>query len=316
VLLPPSPLTNTSAGVTVIKSIDITQLTDGYRTRLGLDVSSLFAGVDSLRLFHDAQTGLSFFHPLITGDAAFYEALAQRPRYHRDDKAEFEIAARRIPAHARVLEVGAGVGHFVKHLNDPEYVGLEFNAAAVESANALGRSVFQRDIFEFLSEQPQEFDVTCAFQVVEHVSDPLGLIAAMIALTRPGGQIIVSAPNAGAYISRCRDLLNTPPHHVTWWEDRTWRWLAEAFSLSEVELYHTPIDEMLGAWAQMVASDGIAKQLGLALDSVVDETPLRHCIDQMARPIVATILAGLRHRADVPQAGHTTVAIFTRPPRH
>src|SRR5581483_4571567 len=141
----------------------------------------------------------------------------------------------------------------------------EFNAAAVKTANALGRSVSQRDIFEILLEQPKEFDVTCAFQVVEHVSDPLGLIGAMIALTRPGGQIIISAPNAGAYISRCRDLLNAPPHHVTWWEDRTWHWLARSFCLADVELYHTPIDEMLGAWAQMVASDGMAKQLGLTL---------------------------------------------------
>jgi SAM-dependent methyltransferase len=316
VILPPSPLTGTSAGVTIVRSVDISQLIHGYRMRLGVDVSSLFARVETLHLFHDTVTGISFFHPLITGDAAFYEALAQRPGYHRGDKAEFEIAAHRIPAGARVLEVGAGIGHFCTHLRNTEYTGLEFNAAAVEAAQALGRPVYQRDVLDMLPEQPERFDVTCAFQVMEHVPDPRSLIAAMIALTRPGGQIIISTPNAGAYISRCRDLLNAPPHHVTWWEDRTWYWLAEAFCLADVEIHHTPIDEMLGAWAQMIASDGIATQLGLTLDPLVDESPLRHRIDQMARPIVATILAGLRNRADIPQAGHTTVAIYTKPQSH
>ena len=128
-------------------------------------------------------------------------------------------------------------------------------------------------------------------------------------LAEMGGEVA----DAGAYISRCRDLLNVPPHHVTWWEDRTWHWVADAFGLTDVRLHHTPIDDMLGAWAQMVATDGIARQLGLALDPVVDETPLRQRIDQLAEPVVRTMLAGLTHRADVPEAGHTTVAIMTKP---
>jgi SAM-dependent methyltransferase len=239
--------------------------------------------------------------------------MCRKPGYHRPNKAEFKIAAHHVPSGARVLEVGAGVGYFSTHLQNPDYTGLEFNADAVAEATSNGRHGLVADIHDFALKHPESFDVTCAFQVLEHVADPLGMISAMVAVTPPGGRIILATPNASAYISRCRDVLSAPPHHVTWWEDRTWVWVAGALDLLDLRLQHTPIDEMLGVWAQMIASDGVARQLGLALDPVVDESPLRKRIDQLAAPIARTILAGLTHRADLPEAGHTTVAVFTKP---
>src|SRR5258708_3827631 len=185
VVLPPSPLTQTVTGVGVIRPIDLPQLIDGYKRRHGIDVSSLFNGVSQLRLLYDAVTGLSFFDPLITGDAAFYAAICRRPGYYRADKVEFQIAARHIPPGSRVLEVGAGIGHFVGHLREADYLGLEFNTDAVATAAGLGRHVCTRDVHDIAREQRECFDVTCAFQVLEHVSDPSGMIAAMVALTRP-----------------------------------------------------------------------------------------------------------------------------------
>jgi SAM-dependent methyltransferase len=311
--LPPSPLTGMVTGVSVTQTIDVPQLIDGYKRRHGINVSSMFAGLTQLRLLHDAATGLSFFDPIVTGDSAFYAALSQRPGYYRADKAEFLIAAPHVPRGARVLEVGAGMGHFASHLCQPDYTGLEFNTDAIAPAQTLGRRIISLDVHDVMREQPECFDVTCAFQVLEHVPDPRAMIEALVTLTRPGGRIILATPNGGAYISRCRDLLNVPPHHITWWEDRTWHWVAAEFGLAIIGLYHTPIDEMLGIWAHMIASDGLARQLGLALDPVVDETPLRHSIDKLAEPVARTILAGLRHRADIPAAGHTTVVVLTKP---
>lgn len=315
VAMPVSPLTGTETGVVRTRSIEVPQLVDGYRRRHGVDVSSLFAGVARLDLMYDRETGLSFFDPPVAGDAAFYGTMARKTGYHRQDKAEFRLAAAHVPDGAWVLEVGAGIGHFAGYLRNVDYLGLEFNEDAVAAASALGIRVLHRDVRDIAREQPEGFDVTCAFQVLEHVSDPFGMIEAMVAATRPGGLVILSAPNAESYVSRSRDLLNLPPHHLTWWEDRTWRWVAGAFGLAEPCLYHTPIDDMLGAWAQMVASDGIARQLGLELDPVIDESSLRERVDTLAAPIVRTFLAGLSHRADIPTIGHTTVAVFAKPSR-
>ena len=311
--LPPSPLTGTNAGVVLVQPINLVQLIEGYQRHHHLDVAALFANVVELNLLRDTVTGLSFFDPVVSGDSAFYAQLSHRPGYYRPNKAEYSITARYVPAGARVLEVGAGLGHFVGHLRDAEYLGTEFNPDAVAAAEELGRAVRLCDVHDLLPERQGYFDVTCAFQVLEHLPDPRRMIASLVALTRPGGRVIVSTPNAGAYISRCRDLLNAPPHHITWWEDQSWLWVARAFGLCDLELHHTPIDEMLPVWAQMIASNGIARQLNLSLDSVVDESPLRHRIDAMARPIAQTILAGIVNRLDIPEAGHSTVAVFTKP---
>jgi SAM-dependent methyltransferase len=310
--LPPSPLTGLREDVELVRVVDTAQLIEGYKLRRDVDVAGLFAGVPRLRLLHDRRTGLSFFDPPVTGDAAFYAALCRTQNYHRPDRAEFRIAAASIPPRSSVLEVGAGTGLFAAHLKDPDYLGLEFNPEAAKTARDRGVQVVERDLRELAAERPASFDVTCAFQVLEHVADPLSMIEAMVALTRPGGRVILATPNADSFYGRSRDLMNAPPHHVTWWTDRTWHWLAAAFGLGG-ELRHTPIDEMLDAWAHMVASEGVARQLGLELDAFVDESPLRFRIDEMAQPIARTILAGLSHRADIPEIGKTTVALFTRP---
>jgi SAM-dependent methyltransferase len=311
--LPPSPLTGTNAGVVVARFVDLSQLTEGYRHRLGLDISGLVAGVSSLRLLYDQATGLSFFDPPVTGDAAFYSALARHPAYHLADKAEFRIAAPHVPPGSRVLEVGAGVGRFTNHLQNVDYFGIEINPEAIAAGEALGIRIVNRSIYDMVSERSGYFDVTCAFQVLEHVADPRRMIEAMVALTRQGGKIILATPNAGGFISRSRNLLNAPPHHITWWEDRTWHWVASTLGLVDLQLYHTPIEDVLTDWAQMIASDGIARQLGCTLDPIVDESPLRYRIDALAEPIARTILAGVIHRGDVPEAGHTSVAVFTKP---
>lgn len=308
-----SPLSGHAGHVTRIRDIALDQLKAGYADRFGIDISPLLAGIESMSLYRDNETGLSFFHPMPFGDEAFYEALAQKVRgYYPTDKSEFGISKAYVPAGAAVLEIGAGFGHFRTHLGDAQYTGLEFNQTAIDSAATRGITLLRKDVKDLAVEAPDSFDVTCAFQVAEHVADPLDFIAAMVALTRKGGRIILSTPNGDGYITRCRELLNAPPHHYTWWEDQTWAWVRERFGLADLKLHHTLIDEVAGAWAQMVAADGMAKMLGFELDPVVDETPLRRRIDVMAQPTAKIIMSGLKHRNDVPPMGHTTVAVFTK----
>ncbi|MDB5410445.1 MAG: hypothetical protein JWL84_5357 [Rhodospirillales bacterium] len=308
-----SPLTGHASQVTRIRDIALDQLKAGYADRFGIDIAPLLGTIDRMSLYRDNETGMSFFHPMPFGDEKFYEALAQKVRgYYPVDKQEFGISKAYVPAGATVCEVGAGFGHFRAHLGDAQYTGLEFNQTAIDSARDRGITLLRKDVKDLAVEAPASFDVTCAFQVVEHVADPLDFIAAMVALTRKGGRIILSTPNGDGYITRCRELLNAPPHHYTWWEDKTWAWVRERFGLADLKLHHTLIDEVAGAWAAMVAADGMAKMLGFELDPVVDETPLRRRIDIMAAPTAKIIVNGLKHRNDVPPMGHTTVAIFTK----
>ncbi|WP_419730616.1 class I SAM-dependent methyltransferase [Lichenicola sp.] len=306
-----SPLTG-STDTVLVHELDVAQIVLGYRLRLGVDVSRLFAGVSTLRLLHEPATGLSFFDPPILGDGAFYDELARHPGYYPGERQEFALAAAHVPPGARVCEIGAGACSFPAHIPHADYVGLEFSKAAIEQARTRGITLLPEDVVDFARVRGEAFDVTCAFQVLEHVREPLAFIEAMAALTRPGGRIILSTPNAEAYIARSRDVLNVAPHHHTWWTDRCWSWVADRLGFARLELLHSSIDEVLMPWARMVAADGLANMLGLELHPVVDERPIRHRIDVLAEQTARTIVAGLRHRNDVPLLGHSTVAVFTR----
>ena len=238
---------------------------------------------------------------MVVGDAAFYAALAQRPGYYEADKSEFRMA-RDYARPGEGLRGWAGIGLFRDHIPQAEFLGLEFNDTALEQAAARNVLVLRRELREFASGHQAVFDVTCAFQVLEHVAEPLEFVAALVQLTKPGGTILISTPNGESYISRNRDLLNAPPHHVTWWEDMTWIWLKEKFGLRSLKLHHTLVDEFLIEWARMVAVDGLAAMLGVPLRPVVDETPIRRRMSAMAEQTAMIIAHGIRHRMDVPHS--------------
>ena len=67
----------------------------------------------------------------------------------------------------------------------------------------------------------RRFDVVCAFQVLEHVADPLAFIAEAKARLNPGGLLFIGVPNRESYVGRLRDFpLDMPPHHVMRWSRR------------------------------------------------------------------------------------------------
>ena len=307
-----SPLSGTT-NVVVRDRVAAAEIVLGYRERYRVDVRRFFEKVDAIERVEDSDTGLSFFRPMILGDERFYEDLSASVQgYYPQEKEEFAIARELIQSGDDVCEIGAGVGYFGDGIHCRSYVGLEFNPRAIAAAAERGVTLEGSDVTLFAERRSGSFDVVCAFQVLEHVADPHAFIEAAMALAKPGGSIILSTPNADAYISRCRDLLNAPPHHATWWPDRTWLWIKEHFALTSVVVKHTAIDEALWAWARMVALDGHARALGFELNSLVDESPLRRRLDAFAECTARVIVNGIRNRNDAPVLGHTSVAIFKK----
>jgi SAM-dependent methyltransferase len=103
---------------------------------------------------------------------------------------------RMLPAHpARVLEIGCGLGSFGRLLASRyDYTGLEpdptAHAEAVERVGDLGRVLDVR--VEELP--PGDFDLVCAFEVLEHLEDDLAALRAWQAQLRPGGSLLLSVP--------------------------------------------------------------------------------------------------------------------------
>lgn len=111
----------------------------------------------------------------------------------------------KINAGTRVLDVGCGNGSFLaglKSLRGCEVFGLDVSANAVEKA----RSHYKLDVFEgTIDKAPFEseyFDVLTAWAFIEHVTDPVGVIGCMYKLLKPGGIVVLKAPNIESFWAR------------------------------------------------------------------------------------------------------------------
>ena len=97
----------------------------------------------------------------------------------------------------RLLEVGASAGQFLTHIKDN--VG-EVNAIELDKAccSFLGSELGIEADEEFLENSRfahQTYDLVCAFQVIEHVDQPVEFLKTLRQATKKGGTIFIEAPN-------------------------------------------------------------------------------------------------------------------------
>jgi glycosyltransferase involved in cell wall biosynthesis len=98
-------------------------------------------------------------------------------------------------APGRILELGAGQGAVAARLaRVADYVGVEPD----DTSRATSRSRLPAGarLVADLSEVPgdETFDLACAFEVLEHIDDDVGALAAWVDRVRPGGHVLVSVP--------------------------------------------------------------------------------------------------------------------------
>ena len=137
-------------------------------------------------------------HPerIAPGDAYWEQLIGE----HRQ---RYEFAAARVPAGARVLDAGCGVGYGTALLADhgaAHVVGVDISAGAL----AVARTQFARPNATWIEEDcvtlaqaggRGPFDVIVNFETLEHVSDPERFLDRVVALLAPGGTFLVSTPN-------------------------------------------------------------------------------------------------------------------------
>ena len=109
-----------------------------------------------------------------------------------------------VPESARLLDVGANFGHFLKAAEGSyKAVGLELSPQAV----AFSRANFNVDNrTASLYEPPEDlhgpFDIVTCWDVIEHVPDAVAAIRNLSQLVRPGGYLFISTPDAQSLVAR------------------------------------------------------------------------------------------------------------------
>jgi SAM-dependent methyltransferase len=174
------------------------------------------------------QCGLGFSHPFVGGDATFYNLAYPGTPGYPDNKWEFQLTLQdlqRQPAarlqQARCLEVGAGIGNFLKRLVPlgcpaAKVLALEYNQ---ESLRVLGERGFQGRAQDLRELQDGPYDFIFMFQVVEHMADLDSVFSRVAALLAPGGALYVAMPNPQRidYNERNGTLMDMPPNHISRW---------------------------------------------------------------------------------------------------
>lgn len=229
------PITGEEAAL--VQEIPPALLRGLWRRAFGVEPTPLPAGRIGL---WRAPCGLVFFAPAEEGDAAFYQALYRRldrggrVRRAGRDRAEYPHAAALIRPGDSVLEIGAGAGAFARLIPQARYLGLDPNAAAHAAPEGSVSA-------EPLAAHQGSHDVACAFQVIEHVADPLGFAREMLRCLRPGGLLMLGAPLWPSAMTAIPDFaFNAPPHHLSWWSEPAMRALAERLGLVVVEIRPLP----------------------------------------------------------------------------
>ena len=127
-------------------------------------------------------------------------------------------------ADSRILEIGCGTGHNLAMLSGFGHVdGLELDdEAAALSEKRLGRVIIRSPLPE-LEGVSNDYDLIGAFDVIEHIDDDGGAVAAIATKLKPGGKFIMAVP-AHQWMWSAHDVAN---HHKRRYSRRTLRNLIE-----------------------------------------------------------------------------------------
>ncbi len=111
----------------------------------------------------------------------------------------WEAVAARLPTGARdVLEVGCGRGGAAVRLAERyRYLGVEPDPVAASVARARLESfgiAGEVRVGDVTAAGDEQFDLVCAFEVIEHVEDDFGFVRACAARVRPGGTLLLTTP--------------------------------------------------------------------------------------------------------------------------
>lgn len=113
------------------------------------------------------------------------------------------------PAHDCVLDVGCRDGALLEslHLWSSIKVGIDIDEAALKVAKERGSAVCLVDLQDGVPFRDSTFDLVLAGEVLEHLPFPGQLLEDLRRVTKPGGTVVGSVPNAFRLKNRVLFLL-------------------------------------------------------------------------------------------------------------
>lgn len=136
----------------------------------------------------------------------------------RPAELDFSVMWLAAGARGRLLDVGAGSGWLVEHMNRLGWQaeGLDFDAHSVKSARDRGL-VFHQGGLPQQNFPEGSFDALTMSHCIEHVHEPAAWLAEARRVLRPGGRLALATPNSASF---CHEQFGEswfaldPPRHL------------------------------------------------------------------------------------------------------
>jgi SAM-dependent methyltransferase len=168
-------------------------------------------------------------------ERAAYREMADLDQRHWWYRARRQVLAELIrreaapAADARILEIGCGTGHNLEMLGEFGHVDaieLDDESRAI-AQKRLGRDILSARLPELEGIAERHYDLIAALDVIEHIDNDSGALAAIATRLRPGGKFIMTVP-AHQWMWSAHDAVN---HHKRRYSKASLRGLIEASPL-------------------------------------------------------------------------------------
>jgi SAM-dependent methyltransferase len=134
-----------------------------------------------------------------------------------------------LPAKGRILEIGCGTGHNLEMLGTfgrVDAIELDDESRAL-AEERLGRKIMSARLPELEGVRGGHYDLVVALDVIEHIDDDVGALAAIAPKLKRGGKFIMTVP-AHPWMWSAHDTVN---HHKRRYSKRGLRHLVEGSPL-------------------------------------------------------------------------------------
>jgi GT2 family glycosyltransferase len=130
----------------------------------------------------------------------------------------------------RVLDVGCGIGDFLAYR--PNTIGVDVNAYAVDWCQSRGLDARLMEAGH-LPFDDASFDGVALDNVLEHLSEPVRLLAEIRRVLTPGGHVLVGVPGTFGY--------TCDADHKIFYDESNLRQLMESAGLKQNTVFYMPI---------------------------------------------------------------------------
>ncbi len=243
-----SPITGRT-DVTMIARCDCASIINEYMRTFSINTARFFGDYKEIALYRCNASGYRFYYPAnIIGDGNFYHNLEVNDWYYMAGKWEFEESIKHIKS-GLLLEIGSAKGSFLAAVQRAyptiKVVGLELNEIAARRAIARGFDVRIETTTEHAKSLKEKYDVVVAFQVLEHIANPIQLLRDAVNMLKPGGKLLIGVPDNSDRATKSlfvaqENILNMPPHHQGLWDIVSLSYLTHVFPLKLESLKTEP----------------------------------------------------------------------------